>query len=46
MAAHGFVFADPQSSQDNFDTFDPQDVFADAKVSANAKPEKIPPLVR
>ncbi|MBI3494144.1 MAG: metallophosphoesterase, partial [Acidobacteria bacterium] len=42
MAAHGFVFADPQSSPDNFDTFNPQDVFADSKVSANAKPEKIP----
>ncbi len=46
MAASGFVFADPQMSPDNFDTFNPQDVFADSKVHANAIPEKIPPLVR
>jgi hypothetical protein len=43
MAVHGFVFADPHSSEDNFDTFNPQDIFADSKVSANAVPEKIPP---
>ena len=46
MAAQGFVFADPKPSPDNFNTFDPQDVFADSKVHANAIPEKIPSLVR
>lgn len=46
MAAHGFVFADPKPSPDDFDTFNPQDVFADSRVNANAAPEKIPPPVR
>ena len=42
MASSGFAFADPQPSPDNFDTFNPKDVFADAGISVQAVPEAIP----
>lgn len=42
-AAGGFAFADPKPSPDNFNTFNPQDVFADSGIYATAVPEPIPP---
>lgn len=43
MASPGFAFADPQPSKDNFDEFNPQDVFADSNVKASQLLEAIPP---
>lgn len=37
-----FAFADPKPSPDNFNTFSPQDVFADSGINATAVPELIP----
>lgn len=42
MSTLGFSFGDPQPSPDNFDTFDPKSVFADAGVFVQAVPEAIP----
>ncbi|MGH9742472.1 MAG: metallophosphoesterase family protein [Candidatus Acidiferrum sp.] len=43
MAGPGFAFANPQPSPDDFDEFDPQDVFADSKIAATQVIETIPP---
>src|SRR5271156_5248347 len=43
MSGTGFAFANPQSSPDNFNTFDPKDVFADSAVVATPVTEAIPP---
>src|SRR5215471_16355699 len=37
----GFAFADPKPSPDNYDTFDPKDVFADSGIFVQAVPEQI-----
>ena len=37
-----FVFANPQQSADNYDTFNPKDVFADTNVSASDKLQPVP----
>ncbi|MGC1493002.1 MAG: metallophosphoesterase [Candidatus Acidiferrum sp.] len=42
MAGPGFAFADPQPSKDNFDEFNPQDVYADSNVKASQLLEAIP----
>jgi Calcineurin-like phosphoesterase len=42
MASPGFAFANPQPSPDDFDEFDPQDVYADSKVAATQVIEPIP----
>ena len=42
MAASGFVFADPTPTPDNYDTFNPQDVFADSGIRTTPVPEPIP----
>jgi Calcineurin-like phosphoesterase len=42
MSSLGFSFGDPKPSPDNFDTFNPQDVFADSGVFVTAVPEPIP----
>jgi predicted phosphodiesterase len=42
VATLGFSFGDPKPSPDNFDTFNPQDVFADSGVFVTAVPEAIP----
>ena len=34
MSNGSFAFANPQPSPDNFDTFNPQDVFADSGIHA------------
>jgi len=47
MSSTGFAFADPKPDPDNFDTFNPQDVFADSKVPVPPPlVEKIPPPPR
>jgi len=47
MSSTGFAFADPKPDPDNFDTFNPQDVFADSKVPVPPPVvEKIPPPTR
>lgn len=38
----GFVFADPTPTPDNYDTFNPQDVFADSSINTTPVPEPIP----
>jgi hypothetical protein len=43
MPAPGFAFANPQRSKDNFNTFSPQDTYADAGVAATPVTEAIPP---
>jgi len=40
--ANGFVFGDPASTPDNYDTFNPQDVFADSSIGTTPVPEPIP----
>jgi hypothetical protein len=42
MASNGFVFADPTPTPDNYDTFNPQDVFADSGINTTPVPEPIP----
>lgn len=42
MASNGFVFADPTPTPDNYDTFNPQDVFADSSIYTTPVPEPIP----
>jgi hypothetical protein len=42
MASRGFAFANPHPSPDNFNEFDPQDVFADSKIAATQVIEPIP----
>jgi len=42
MAANGFAFGDPKPSPDNFDTFNPKDIFADSGIFVQAIPEPIP----
>ncbi|MGC2288025.1 MAG: metallophosphoesterase [Candidatus Acidiferrum sp.] len=42
MSAPGFAFANPQPSPDNFDEFDPQDVFADSNIVAIQATEAVP----
>lgn len=36
MAANGFAFGDPKPSPDNFDTFNPKDIFADSRIFVQA----------
>ena len=43
MSSPGFAFANPQPSPDNYDEFDPQDVFADSAMSGIQTTEAIPP---
>lgn len=43
MSSTGFAFANPQPSPDNFNTFDPKDVYADSAVVATPVTEAIPP---
>lgn len=40
--ANGFVFGDPTPTPDNYDTFNPQDVFADSSINTTPVPEPIP----
>lgn len=42
ISCTGFVFANPQPSPDDFNTFDPQDVYADSAVVAAPVVEAIP----
>jgi hypothetical protein len=42
MANSGFAFANPHPSPDNFDEFDPQDVYADSKIKTTPVIEAIP----
>jgi hypothetical protein len=42
MSSSGFAFADPKPSPDNFDSFNPKDVFADSGIQVQAVPEAIP----
>ncbi len=42
MANNGFAFGDPKPSPDNFDSFNPKDVFADSGIFVPAVPEPIP----
>jgi Calcineurin-like phosphoesterase len=42
MASPGFAFANPQPSPDNYNEFDPKDVFADSSVIAIQAIEAIP----
>lgn len=47
MASPGFAFADPRPTPDNYDTFNPKDVFADAGVPVPPPEiEPIPPPTR
>jgi len=47
MSSPGFAFADPRPSPDNYDTFNPKDVFADAGVPVPPPEiEPIPPPTR
>jgi Calcineurin-like phosphoesterase len=43
VASPGFAFANPQPSPDNYNEFNPQDVFADSKISTVPVTETIPP---
>lgn len=43
MANSGFAFANPKPSPDNFDEFNPQDVFADSSITTTPATEPIPP---
>jgi hypothetical protein len=42
MAIPGFAFANPQPSPDDYNEFNPQDVFADSKISTTPVTETIP----
>jgi hypothetical protein len=42
MSSTGFGFANPQPSPDDFDTFNPQDVYADSGISTTPITEAIP----
>ena len=42
MSSTGFAFANPQPSPDNFDEFNPQDVYADSSIQATPVTEPIP----
>lgn len=42
MSATGFAFANPQPSPDDFNTFDPQDVYADSGITTTPVTEAIP----
>jgi len=42
MASPGFAFANPQPSPDDYNEFNPQDVFADSKISTTPVTEIIP----
>jgi Calcineurin-like phosphoesterase len=42
MASPGFAFANPQPSPDNYNEFDPQDVFADSGIAEIQSTEPIP----
>jgi hypothetical protein len=42
MSSTGFAFANPQPSPDNFNTFDPQDVYADSGIQTTPVTEAIP----
>jgi hypothetical protein len=42
MSSSGFAFANPQPSPDNFNTFDPQDVYADSGIQTTPVTEAIP----
>jgi hypothetical protein len=42
MSSTGFAFANPQPSPDNFDTFDPKDVYADSGIQTTPVTEAIP----
>jgi calcineurin-like phosphoesterase family protein len=42
MASPGFAFANPQPSPDNYNEFDPKDVFADSNVVAIQAIEAVP----
>ncbi len=42
MGTNGFVFADPTATPDNYDTFNPQDVFADSSIDTTPVTEPIP----
>jgi hypothetical protein len=42
MSTLGFTFGDPKPTPDNFDTFNPKDVFADSGIFVQAVPEPIP----
>ncbi|MGA7625603.1 MAG: metallophosphoesterase family protein [Candidatus Acidiferrales bacterium] len=42
MSATGFAFANPRPSPDDFDTFNPQDVYADSAVETTPVTEAIP----
>lgn len=50
-ASVSFAFANPKPSADDYDTFNPKDVFADTKVTASGnlqpvpKPRKSPPVM-
>jgi len=39
---NGFAFGDPKPSPDNYNTFDPKDVFADSSINVTPVPEAIP----
>ena len=43
MPATGFAFANPRPSPDDFNTFDPQDVYADSGIQTTPVTEAIPP---
>lgn len=42
MSATGFAFANPRPSPDDFDTFNPEDVYADSAVKTTPVTEAIP----
>jgi hypothetical protein len=42
MSSTGFAFANPQPSRDDFNTFDPKDVYVDSAVVATPVTEAIP----
>lgn len=42
MSSTGFAFANPQPSPDNFNTFDPKDVYADSGIQTTPVTEAIP----
>lgn len=42
MASPGFAFGNPQPSSDNYNEFNPQDVFADSKIVTTPVTEPIP----
>src|SRR5580692_7404205 len=41
-ASTSFAFANPKPSADNFDTFNPKDIFADTNVKASGKLQPFP----